>query len=152
MAIGLTGKQGLWSLLKQAFIWRFSVIWYLVALLLAPLLMLSAASYCAMAVHEDIALPRVAFGTVLLIFLIMVVRGGPVNEELGWRGYLLPHLLQRHNPFWATLVLTPIWTAWHGPLWLMRGVPHSHWPWIYFAMMVAPIAFLFTWFYLRTGR
>lgn len=36
-------------------------------------------------------------------------------EEIGWRGFLLPHLLKRHSPLIATLVLGLIWGGlWHG--------------------------------------
>jgi len=36
-------------------------------------------------------------------------------EEIGWRGFLLPHLLKRYSPFVATLLLGLIWGGlWHG--------------------------------------
>lgn len=36
-------------------------------------------------------------------------------EEFGWRGFLLPHLLRRHTPLAATLILGVIWGGlWHG--------------------------------------
>jgi uncharacterized protein len=36
-------------------------------------------------------------------------------EEFGWRGFLLPHLLKRHSPLVATLLLGLIWGGlWHG--------------------------------------
>lgn len=41
---------------------------------------------------------------------------GPVAEEFGWRGYLLPKF-ERRLPTWlAGLVLGPIWAIWHLPL------------------------------------
>jgi membrane protease YdiL (CAAX protease family) len=36
-------------------------------------------------------------------------------EEIGWRGFLLPHLLKRYSPLKATLLLGLIWgLVWHG--------------------------------------
>ena len=36
-------------------------------------------------------------------------------EELGWRGFLLPHLLKRYSPFISSLLVGLIWGGlWHG--------------------------------------
>jgi len=42
------------------------------------------------------------------------------GEEPGWRGWLQPKLQQRHSPFVATLILTPIWAIWHAPFFVYR--------------------------------
>lgn len=42
------------------------------------------------------------------------------GEEPGWRGWLQPHLQQKHSVFVATLMLTPIWAAWHAPFFVYR--------------------------------
>ena len=62
--------------------------------------------------------------------------GGPLQEEFGWRGYLLPRMLllykkyNNYNSYYnnATLisvVLGIIWGTWHLPLWLLEGSPQS---------------------------
>lgn len=43
-----------------------------------------------------------------------------LGEEPGWRGWLQPRLQQRHSEFGATLILTPIWAAWHAPFFVYR--------------------------------
>ena len=47
--------------------------------------------------------------------------GGPLEEEFGWRGYLLPRLAGRMGNTWSTLVVGVIWASWHLPLFLYRG-------------------------------
>jgi membrane protease YdiL (CAAX protease family) len=42
------------------------------------------------------------------------------GEEPGWRGWLQPHLQERHSPVRATFLLTPIWAAWHVPFFFYR--------------------------------
>lgn len=42
------------------------------------------------------------------------------GEEPGWRGWLLPRLQERHSAVTATLLLTPIWAAWHAPFFFYR--------------------------------
>ncbi len=41
-------------------------------------------------------------------------------EEIGWRGFLLPHLQQRYSAWIATLILTAIWAFWHLPFFFYR--------------------------------
>ena len=43
-----------------------------------------------------------------------------IGEEPGWRGWLLPRLQERHTPLVATLLLAPIWAAWHAPFFFYR--------------------------------
>jgi len=38
---------------------------------------------------------------------------GPLAEELGWRGYLLPRLLRKHTPLNASILVGVVWAAWH---------------------------------------
>lgn len=43
-----------------------------------------------------------------------------LGEEPGWRGWLLPRLQATRSPVRATLILAPIWAAWHAPFFLYR--------------------------------
>jgi len=46
---------------------------------------------------------------------------GPLGEEAGWRGYLLPQLLRRYSPFVSSLILGLISALWHFPTALIVG-------------------------------
>jgi membrane protease YdiL (CAAX protease family) len=49
-----------------------------------------------------------------------------LGEEPGWRGYVLPKMLQRLQALPATLLLFPVWWLWHLPFFLSRpefGLP-----------------------------
>lgn len=43
------------------------------------------------------------------------------GEELGWRGFALPRLIDRLGPALATLVLAVIWALWHAPMFFVAG-------------------------------
>lgn len=43
-----------------------------------------------------------------------------IFEEIGWRGFLLPHLQEKYNAWKATLILTIIWALWHIPFFFYR--------------------------------
>jgi len=89
-------------------------------------------------------------GVVLVSFAHNALLGGPLGEEIGWRGFLLPSLLKRNGPIAASLILGLIWGLWHLPIDLYGG-PFVKAPAAVATRMIfaLPISVLFTWFYLR---
>ena len=64
-----------------------------------------------------------AVGMIVIIQMIVgALTGGIINlpfalgEELGWRGYLLPHLCQSMSIHRAILFSGAIWGLWHAPM------------------------------------
>jgi len=43
-----------------------------------------------------------------------------IFEEIGWRGFLLPHLQEKFSAFVSTIYLTIIWALWHFPFFFYR--------------------------------
>lgn len=86
-----------------------------------------------------------------LLFLLILVLGGPLGEEFGWRGLLLPLLLRRWSPLIASLLLAGLWLLWHLPLFWLEGAAQEGTSIAGFALMVACASLLFTWFWLHTG-
>lgn len=101
---------------RGVFAWRRPLRWYGFALGL-PIVMIAAVSVPFVALDHDLDSdllgPRLAAYLPMLVFLSLAGGG---NEELGWRGFALPTLLERHTPLRATLTLGVLWAVWHLPL------------------------------------
>lgn len=91
---------------------------------------------------------QVHIGRFVAFFFLMLVFDGPLGEEIGWRGVLLPQLLRKMGPVGASFVVGCVWFVWHIPLYIADG-KDLH-PIGYFINVVA-LSYVFTWFYLKSG-
>jgi membrane protease YdiL (CAAX protease family) len=76
------------------------------------------------------------------------------GEEIGWRGYLVPHLAEAFGPTKATLITGMVWALWHFPaIFLLdyHGATPSWYSASMFFVMVLGISFAFTWLRLASG-
>ncbi len=90
-------------------------------------------------------------GKFLLIFFAMALFDGPLGEEVGWRGVLLPELLRRFSPLGASLGVGLVWYLWHVPLYAAEGrlqTPGAH---LLFLFGCVALSVIMTWFFLRSG-
>ncbi|HEV8268867.1 MAG TPA: type II CAAX endopeptidase family protein, partial [Thermoanaerobaculia bacterium] len=116
-----------------------------VALFLAPATY-AISSAVAVAVSKERPSPQnlEKWYLVFPIALFILVLGGPLGEEVGWRGWLLPRLLQSTSPATASLVVALFWFVWHFPLFFMEGATQKGTSIVSFAAAVLAMSFLFT--------
>jgi hypothetical protein len=148
------GKDGLSGLLRRSYSIRFSVIWWLVAILLWPALQ-GIALLMAVYLGGDTVPDILLFSEPLSIippFLLGFFLGGPLGEEMGWRGYALDRLQNKYNALISSLILGVIWAFWHLPLYITpeasgRGMPFG----LFFVITVSHSP-IYTWLYNNTKR
>jgi len=94
--------------------WRAAPIWYLAALLLP--LIVSAAGIALLALLGQPLPPwprteplPALLPLLLSTFVATLLYGGPLGEEIGWRGFALPRLQAQHSPLVASLLLSVVW-------------------------------------------
>ena len=101
---------------RGLFRWQLPRRWYAFAFAL-PVAMVAAVSVPFLVLGHDLdgslLGERLIAYLPMLVFLTLVGGG---NEELGWRGFALPELLERHSPVRASFVLGSLWALWHLPL------------------------------------
>jgi membrane protease YdiL (CAAX protease family) len=77
--------------------------------------------------------------------------GGPVCEEPGWRGFLLPNLQKNKNPLVSGIVVGIIWSCWHFPLYMTPFYGGGLGGFLFRFVYNIPYGILFTWLYNRSG-
>ena len=131
---------------------------YLVAVLMFPVASALGSGLVSLLGGDVGSQPQVlaegSWTGILIVFGITLLFSGPLGEEIGWRGWLLPTLQVRLSPLLSSLIVGVVWGLWHLPLHL-RGV--------YdvgmgtglagFALRIASsclLAVIFTWLYNRS--
>lgn len=153
MALVLAARSsGTAVLLSRLTRWRLPAHWYAAAFLVPAALMLTAVGLDVLLGGAAASFPSPARWPLLAVnFLAVLVIGGPLGEELGWRGYALPRLDRRLNSAAAAVLLGLIWAAWHLPLFLLPGTPQAQLPLIWFVVQTVAFSVVLAWVYRRTG-
>jgi membrane protease YdiL (CAAX protease family) len=90
--------------------------WYLFALIGIPLIVVLSVIVLPGALASFQGLAPLDPLPLLALFVYIFFLGGPVGEELGWRGFALPRLQSLHGPLVGSLILGVLWGLWHLPL------------------------------------
>ncbi len=146
------GRKGLRGWLVRCLQWRIGWRWLAIAFFL-PLAVMALAAAVHVALGGTIA-SSPASGHVLLAainFVLVLLLGGPLGEEFGWRGYALPVLQERYSWRVASLILGVIWGMWHLPLFYIADAVQSHIPFALFMVNTVALSVLFAWLFNRTG-
>ena len=155
------GREGYRALRARLTMWRVGVRWYAVALLTAPLLIVSILSVLSLTSETYLpAIVTTADKASLVISGIMIglVFGG-LMEELGWTGFATPELRRRHSVLSTGLIVGALWGLWHflptfwacgdadGSLSLDLLIP----PVVFYAAVLPAYRVLMVWVHDRTG-
>jgi membrane protease YdiL (CAAX protease family) len=107
---GRAGLLRLWQRIRQ---WRAGWHWYLFILAGIPALILLGIIIQPGALASFQGLTPVLLVSYPVAFVAVWFGGGPLGEEIGWRGFALPRMQPRYGPLWGTLLLGVLWCFWH---------------------------------------
>jgi uncharacterized protein len=137
--------------MRRSLNWRVGWRWYAMAFCLPPAIMVLALAFHGalggavptFSAFHHIHLAIANFGLVLLV-------GGPLGEEFGWRGYAMPALVARWGWRTSSLLIGLVWGLWHLPLFLTAGTAQSSMSMPVFMVNILAGAVVFGWFFART--
>lgn len=82
---------------------------------------------------------------------------GPMGEELGWRGFLLPKLLEKHSIIKSTVFVGLAWGIWHLASFSFPGaaipdfLPVSIWSILLFCINTIALSMVYTYVHLKSN-
>jgi uncharacterized protein len=120
-----SGSGGIVNLIQSMFNPKGKITCLIVALF-GPFLLLGISVFINASLNytefnlkgTDISKEFPEFG--LVAFFLYNVAYFGYGEETGWRGYALPELQKKFNPFISSILLTFGWAIWHLPLFFYR--------------------------------
>jgi uncharacterized protein len=141
------GRPGFRELGARLIRWRVGWIWYVVAVGLPVLMVLTTGLLNAWLGAPAPDFSAIVWADVALLLALRMVNptDSALGEEPGFRGYAVPHLQRRMSPLAAAGVLGLLTAGWHVPL-----VQLGNLGWIGLPSTVL-IAFLYVWLFNRTG-
>jgi len=140
------GRLGLLRWLGRCLQWRIGVCPFAWAFFL-PLAVLAPAALVHAALGGSLGLSPVA-GHLPMAFVnlaLILLLGGPLGEEFGWRGYAWSALRIRVGWRASSLILGAVWGLWHLPLFFIEGTLQSRLPMLPFLASTMALSVVFGW-------
>ncbi|MBV9228265.1 MAG: CPBP family intramembrane metalloprotease [Chloroflexi bacterium] len=155
----LYGKQEVKRLFGSLVQFRCGGWSYLSALLLPPTLVIGAILVNMLFGHPFPAFDVENWKLLLPIFVLLLIQAG-LGEEMGWRGFALPHLVRTTRPLTAALIIGGVWACWHLPLYFFPGfIQHNVsqtagfvTTFVIYSTFVVAASVVYSWLYLRSGN
>lgn len=152
VALALTaygeGRTGVAQLLARIGRWHAGAHLYLFAISYMAVTKLFAALIHRIAMGAwpsfgDTSLP-------LMLGAILVSTWIQTGEEVGWRGYALPHLATHLGLGGASVLLGVIWALWHLPLFFLQGSGSDGQSFPIYLLHATALSIAMSWLYWKT--
>ena len=139
------------ALLRRVLVWRVGARWYAFAIGYMAAIKLAVAL-----VHRVVTGAWPHFGheawyVIVAAMVVAAVFGGPLGEEIGWRGYALPRLAARFGLARGSVLLGLIWACWHLPVFFMPGLDQYGQSFPVYVLQVTALSVAMAWLYGHTN-
>ena len=144
------GRAGTRALLARLLEWRVGARWFAFALLYMAAIKLGVALVLRLATGSWPPFGHYAWPSFLVTALVATIFGGPLGEELGWRGYALPRLAEHFGYGRASIIVGVVWALWHLPIFFIPGLDQSGQSLFTYIPQVMALSVAMTWLYVHT--
>ena len=143
-------KNGILTMLRRLVDLRFPKKWWIFVVVI-PFFYMTIA-FVLGSRSQIGGLGNIEPAQLLLIFsapAFVMFLTGPIGQEFGWRGFLLPKLLEKFTPFTASIVLGLIWGFWYFPIYF-GTIFHSFYTGFVFIVHIVFMSIIMTVIFLNT--
>ncbi|MFC2041884.1 CPBP family intramembrane glutamic endopeptidase [Chloroflexota bacterium] len=100
--------------------WRCNPLWYGLAIFIPGVTALIAIGLSGVFGTQFQIQWTVGWAMLIPTFLITTVQAG-LGEEIGWRGFATPKLMEKRSALTSSLIVGVVWASWHIPLYFVPG-------------------------------
>ena len=154
------GFSGLKELFKRGVMVRIGKWWW-VTLLIFPVLIGGSLGLALLFGNATPDFPAVAEAAqmgaplpvyLLIVFVVVFFTTGPLQEEFGWRGYVVEHLQNKYSALTAAIIAGLLWGGWHAPLFFAnRNEPYYTNPAWGLMLTTLLVGIILAWIYINTN-
>ena len=153
------GKEGLKQLLSGFLRWRCNPLWYILAIFIPVTFMFIVIGLSTAFVPQFQIQWTVGLAMLVPTFLLTTVQAG-LGEEIGWRGYAIPKLMEKRSALASTLIVGAVWAAWHIPLYFITGTLQNNLvqemglplTLVVYSIFIIALAVVYSWIYLASNK
>lgn len=153
VALALTawyeGASSVRALLGRIFRWQVRARWYFFAVSYMAMIKLAVALAHRLAAGSWPHFGHERPGVILIAILLSTP--AQAGEEIGWRGYALPHLAERMGFARASVLLGLVWACWHLPQFFLHGADTYGQSFPIWSLEVIALSVAIAWLYTHTN-
>ncbi len=125
--------------------------WILLSLISFPLIVLGGYFLTTyLGTNETTFFFEQGTAAVLISIIFFMIFGGPLAQELGWRGFVIPRALPHLTPLNLSIILGVVWSFWFLPLYFNGVYDSGIEGFAYRFIWNIPLAIFFTWMFIRS--
>ena len=150
-------KKGVGSLLAKLLKVKCGVPLYLFVLLFPIGLYMLSYLIGAAANGGDLTFDPLKGISSIPIWFLLALPFGPMGEELGWRGFMLPKLMEKFSIIKSTVLVGLAWGIWHAASFTFPGaaipdfLPVNIWTILLYCANTIGLGMVFTYVHLKSG-
>jgi uncharacterized protein len=152
-AVFIAAVSGGWRGLMKRLFGPVPLKWWAVAILIYPAALIVNWLIQRALGGDEVNIHALTFTapTMAVTTLVLLTDPGALGEELGWRGFALPRLLQLFGAATSAIVLGVIWTIWHAPAFLVDGLSQAAFNFGWFLLALVSLSILMTWIFVHAN-